>query len=338
MKLSISFKDYLGTYQNRRKFIHYQDILSLKKKGASLKSIEDKYLSKIPKSTLYFWYNGKRIPQAYQSFIEAKTKFLEEDIEHLAPIIGNLLGDGGISKEGYTHYCNTEDILIRYFKERMLVVFPNEKPCITKYKNATHLIYSPRVGRALWCLFGKFSYGTDTKNITTEIMQRSLNWKKQLLTAIYDDEGSSVKLRSGGYVSFKQKPKGIALFVQSVLAEYNIKSLLTDDNGKWMLRICSYRDMLKFKENVNFSEGYRKREKLDEILNSYKHPQFQTKEQILQILKQCPKTYREIAKETGLNSHVIYGHLHGWKKSGKKDGLIKMGYVLKTKEGIYTLS
>ena len=37
----------------------------------------------------------------------------------------------------------------------------------------------------------------------------------------------------------------------------------------YMVRICSYADMKRFGEIINFSEGYRKKAKLSVILESY---------------------------------------------------------------------
>lgn len=109
---------------------------------------------------------------------------------------------------------------------------------------------------------------------------------------------------------------------------YNI---IKDDNW-WILRITRYDDMLKFRNKVNFSKGYRKRYQLDRFIDSIKIPHFKTKHNILKILRKGPKTFDELSKKFKLNKMSVYGHLHGYKrsiKSNKKDnpGLIDMGLV-----------
>ncbi|MBU2589408.1 MAG: LAGLIDADG family homing endonuclease [Nanoarchaeota archaeon] len=334
MVLKINFKQYLKTYNTKlSKAIYYPKILRLKKKGLSLKSIENLYDNLIPKSTLYFWYTEKRIPRIFLSFLKAKKKFSKEDMQTFAHVIGNIIGDGGITNKGYTHYCNTEKFLIKKFKNNMERIFPEEKPCITNHKNATHLTYSPRVGRIIWCLFGKFSFGKDTKKITIGIISQPLKWKMKLLTSLYDDDGSAVKLKQGGYISLKQKLKGIILFVQITLAECNIKSMISYDQGKWLLRISSYKEMLKFKKEINFSKDYRKRERLDEILSTIKYPHFITKQKIVDFLKTGPKSFQNITEQFNLKRGTLHGHLRGWRKDSKEDGLIKNGIIIKIKAG-----
>lgn len=330
----IYFKDFAETYgKSHNPVLYYPTIMRLKKKRVSLNSVEKIYNGIIPKSTLYFWYNKQRIPAQFNSFLNAKKSFSEKEIGRMGELMGSILGDGGIINKGHVHYCNTEQFLINRFKANMLELFPKEVPCETKDDNAMHLVYSPRIGRVLWCLFDKFSYGKDTKIITSELNSMPLNWKIQVVRALYDDEGSAVRLKKGGYISFKQKSDSITKFVQDVLIECGIKSIITDYNRIHMIRICSYADMKRFSESINFSEGYRKRIKLSTILESYKYPQGDTKNRIMDILKCGPKTYHEIAKHFELNPKTIRGHIHGWNGGSQKESLIKQGLVKVLKQG-----
>ena len=270
MQERIYFADFAKTYgRNYRSIMHYPDVIRLKKRGISIISVEKMFKGIIPKSTLYFWYNEKRIPVQFSSFANSKKSFSGKEIGKMGELIGSILGDGGIISKGHVHYCNTEEFLINRFKANMLELFPEEVPCESKDKNAMHLIYSPRIGRVLWCLFGRFSCGKDTKIITDKINSMPLDWKIEVVRALYDDEGSAVKLKKGGYVSFKQKSQSITQFVQNVLAECKIRFITTEYKGMYMVRICSYADMKRFGEIINFSEGYRKKAKLSVILESY---------------------------------------------------------------------
>ena len=92
----------------------------------------------------------------FSSFANSKKSFSGKEIGKMGELIGSILGDGGIISKGHVHYCNTEEFLINRFKANMLELFPEEVPCESKDKNAMHLIYSPRIGRVLWCLLEDF--------------------------------------------------------------------------------------------------------------------------------------------------------------------------------------
>ncbi|MFA5888280.1 MAG: LAGLIDADG family homing endonuclease [Candidatus Nanoarchaeia archaeon] len=343
MRRRICFNDFAKTYGENHNFVkYYPAIIRLNKKGISLISVEKIYKGKIPKSTLYFWYNQKRVPVQFTSFVKAKKSFSEKEIDKMGELIGSIMGDGGIISKGHVHYCNTEQFLINRFKANMLELFPKETPCESKDNNAMHLIYSPRIGRVLWCLFGRFSYGKDTKNITSQINNQPLAWKIKAVQALYNDEGSVIMTKNNTkYISFKQKSTSVTDFVCSVLNECGIRYIRGNDDGKWMVRICGYENMLKFKERIGFSDGYRKAEKLNRLLNSINHPHFITKQKILEILKEGPKTYKDIAQSFILNPRTVRGHLHGWTKGSIKESLIKMGLVKAMKQGrkqVYSLA
>lgn len=260
----------------------------------------------------------------------------------LALAIGYIYGDGGIQNNGRVHYCNTEDFLVKEFTDTMNKVF-DVKPWIKREKNIIRVRYPVKIGRTLWKLFGKFSYGKDTKNITPEISEMSLEWKRKVLQAWFNDDGSVVNL-SPNYkaISIKQKLKPLIIFIKEVLEELNIKSQITEDNGKWLLRIFGYQNMIKFRDNVNFSKGYRKNKKLDETIESITRPHFIMKEKILNLLKNSPKTIKDISETLNTNRHVVYCHLHGWKRKNRKSaiGLLDLGLAKVKKDGrinIYTI-
>lgn len=262
--------------------------------------------------------------------------------EYSALIIGHILGDGGINSKGRVYYCNTEDFLIEEFVNSMSKQF-NVNPWIKKEKNINRVIYPVKVGRELWNLFGKFSFGKDTKIITNEINNLPLSFKVIILRAWFNDDGSVVNI-SKNYkaVAIHQKLKNLIIFIHNTLNDLGIKSRIMEDDKKWLLRITGYKDILKFKEEINFSAGYRKREQLNNMLESIIHPHFVTKMDILNFL-QSPKTLKEICEFLEMDRHVIYGHLHGWKRKNRKSslGLLENGFVKLNKRGrlnIYSLS
>jgi len=252
-------------------------------------------------------------------------------IDKLALVIGHIYGDGGITSKGRIHYCNSEDFFIKEFVSSMSKVF-EVKPWINKEPNVTRIKYRVEIGRVLWSIFGKFSSGKDTKIITKEIQNMPLKWKIKMLRAWFNDDGSVSKY---GVVAIKQKLKPLILFIKETLDELQIKSQIMEDHGKWLLRICGYENLVKFRDKINFSKGYRKAKALNEIINNIKNPHFQMKNRILELLKDSPKTRKELATSLKIELGTIYGHLHGWKRKIRKSnlGLIDLGLVKIKKEG-----
>ena len=119
MKLKIKYEDFVKAYPKKyRSAIFYPSFLKLKNKGLNLRKIKEKLGTKIPKSTIYSWFNGI-IPFPFKEFSRIKKEFDRDDLKKLAIIVGHILGDGGISKKKFLHYCNTEEFLINEFQNTM---------------------------------------------------------------------------------------------------------------------------------------------------------------------------------------------------------------------------
>lgn len=269
-------------------------------------------------------------------------KVNNEKNNYLAIALGHLYGDGGITAKGRVHYCNSEDFLVKEFIDSMK--FFKITLWIHRETNVVRIICPVSVGRKLWNLFGKFSFGKDTKIITKEIKNMPLKWKANMLQAWFNDDGSVVNYLSNyKVIAIKQKLKPLILFIKETLEELGINSKILNDDGKWLLRIMGYQNIKKFKEKINFSVGYRKNKQLPLLLQSIKKPHFITKNKILDSLKESPKTRKEIAKLLNMNSQVIYEHLHGRKRKIRKTNqeLIGLGSVKCKKDGrinIYSAS
>jgi predicted transcriptional regulator with HTH domain len=268
---------------------------------------------------------------------------INKNSKELASAIGHIFGDGGINSKGRVYYCNSEEFLIKEFVNCMSKIF-GIKPWIKKEKNITRVVYPVSAGRKLWDLFGKFSFGKDTKIITPLIKKMSLKWKVIMLQAWFNDDGSVVNIPPNyKVVAIHQKLKHLINFIEEVLNEFQIKSRVEEDNKKWLLRIFGYKDIVRFRDNINFSVDYRKREQLGKMIKTITHPHSIIKNKILELLKDSSKTTKEISQRLGMNRYVVYGHLHGWKRKNKKSnkGLIDLGLVKFEKESrknIYFLS
>lgn len=332
MSFKIKYEDFVKTYCKKyRSSIYYPKILEKYKQNKNIIKISKSF--DIPYQTVWRWVNNKSIPVPFVEYQKIKKEFNETEIKDLAIIIGHIFGDGGIISNGRVHYCNTEQFLINEFISQMSKIFEN-KPHIRKEAKITRVENSSLIGKTLWCIFGKFSFGKDTKIITLQIQKMSLKWKAKMLQAWFNDDGS---VPNYGVISIKQKLKPLILFIQDTLSELGIKSQISEDNGKWLLRICSYKYMQKFKEKIGFSEDYRKKQKLNELLEKIKFPHFKIKNKILKLLKESPKTRKELKKSLDIKEGTIYGHLHGWKRKSKTEktniGLIDMGFVEVKKRG-----
>jgi len=338
MKLKIRYEDFVGTYPLiYERALFYPRFLELRRKGIFLSKIKKLLSSQVPSHLLYRWYKGLDVPLPFKDFSKIKKEFDKKDLEKLAIIVDHVLGDGGISKRKILHYCNTEEFLIKEFQDAVKDVF-NIKP-MSKYKETSGIIrikYPRLISRVLLCLFGEFSLG-NKKRITPQIDRMPLWWKIKLIQAFFNDEGSVVDSKNYRAVSFKQKPKEIAEWVRKVLKQIGINPSLNFDGKCWQLRILNYMDLLKFRNKVNFSEGYRKRVQLNKLLQKIKYPQQKTKLEIIRLLKKKKRTKEELAKLLNLQPETIYGHLHGWKRKDKNrkstQGLVDLGVIKVIKAG-----
>lgn len=345
MELSISYKIFARQYPKKYKSgLFYLEFLRMRESGLSYNKIKNKLKDKIPESTIYLWFKNKNIPLPYKEFLKIKKEFYKDDLEYLAIIVGHVLGDGGISKKKILHYCNTEKFLIEGFQNSVKKLF-NLSPMYKKEESTgiIRLRYPRLISRILLSLFGEFSLAKGNKRITPEIDGMPIWWKVKLIQALYKDDGSVPE--SGYYkcVAFKQKNKNIILWVQKTLKELGIKSKLNRDSDKWHLRILNYLDIVKFKNEIGFSKGYRKQLHLEKIVEETESPHWKTKIEILELLKEGEKTRKDLSEHIDLDVGTIYGHLHGWKRNKKRSnpGLVSMDLVNVKKNGrknIYSLN
>lgn len=330
----IKYNDFVDSYSPIYKQAkHYPEVLKKSKKGWNTQKISEYF--KIPYQTIWKWKNRKSTPVPFVEYVKIKKQFSKEEIKNLAPVIGYIFGDGGILSNGVIYYCNTEFFLIKEFTSSMNKVF-DEKPSIREEKNVTRIKYPSKIGKSLWCIFGKFSSGKDTKIITKQIKEMPLKWKIKMLQTWFNDDGSVPKYK---VIAIKQKLKPLIDFIQKILSELDISSQVSEDGGRWHLRICGYKNMIKFKEKIDFSKNYRKSQRLNEVIESIKYPHSVTKDKILNLLNDSPKTRKDLQKLLSIKEGTIYGHLHGWKRKTKYKkttiGLIDLGIVkIKKQEGI----
>lgn len=339
MSYKIRYEDFVRTYSKTyHSAKYYPKVLQKFKQGWDVRKIS-KYF-RIPYQTVWKWVKKKSVPVPFVEYTKIKKEFSKKGINDLAPVLGHIFGDGGILNNGKIHYCNSEKFLIEEFITAVGNI-SKCKPLIRYESGVTRVKYPPRIGKTLWCLFGKFSSGKDTKRITPQIQNMPLNWKAKMLRTWFNDDGSVPNYK---VISIKQKLKPLIIFIQETLSRLDIKSIIGKDEGRWHLRICGYKNLIRFKEKIGFSKGYRKSRKLGEIIEKIKNPRSITKDKILDLLKESPKTRKELQKILDVESGTIYGHLHGWKRKSRTKkttvGLVDLGLVNLKKKGrinVYTI-
>lgn len=341
MGFKIEYEDFVKTYSiKHQSSIYYLKVLQKFEDGWDIKKISNYF--NISYFLIWRWVKKKSVPIPFVKYQKIKKEFDEKEINDLAPIIGHIFGDGGITNRGIIHYCNTEKFLIDEFISGISKVFNEPPRSIKEEIGITRVKYPTRIGKSLWCFFGKFSFGKDTKWIMPLIQDMPLEWRARMLRSWFNDDGSVPKY---GVVAIKQKLEPLIFFIQNTLLELGIKSIMSrDEETRRHLRICGYRDLVRFKERVNFLKGYRKSQKLSEIITK-KIPKLVTKEKILKLLNESPKTVKELSGFFDFKLNSLNGHLHGWKrKLGKKKstkGLVELGLVKVRKKGrinVYFLS
>lgn len=340
MELEVDYQDFIGYYKEVHQVaLFYPEVMRLKEEGLGFSGIKDKMGSKVPDSTLYFWLSETRTPLPFRHFEDIRTSFDSEAVKDLAMIVGHVLGDGGIGKDRYLRYCNTEKFLIREFQDAVKRVFRAERRCYKEPSGVMRLAYPQKFSAVLRSLFGNFAERKkegNNKRITDQIKKMPEAWKVRLIRSLYNDDGSVPKTEQ--YVSLKQTHKEIILWVQEVLENMGIHSGITKDGTEWLLRVTGHFDLLKFKNQIGFSPEYRKQTELRETIKEIKFPHWKTKREIAEVLRGNTKTRKEIAQEIDeVGKGGIRYHLHGSKvseDSGRKDipGLVDLGVVGVNKE------
>lgn len=333
--MKIDYQDFVEKYPRKYKASKfYLEFLKLKNRGLNAKKIKERLKSKVPESTIYFWFTGVK-PLTFKEFSKIKAEF-NEDSNQLATIVGHVLGDGGITKQKFLRYCNTEEFLINEFRHAMKKIF-NVEPsnCYTEASGITRLVYARLYSRALLCLFGEFSIGENTKRITPQIDKMPLRWKIKLISAWYDDDGSVPTTEKYKCIAFKQKDENLISWIQKTLKEADINSKLDKDGNQWHLRILNYLDMVKFKDRIGFSKGYRKQLHLEKLIGEVKFPHWKTKLKILELLKERPRRGRELTDILKIDRTVVWHHLFGGRHKERVNtpGLIDICMVSVKQDG-----
>lgn len=199
----------------------------------------------------------------------------------LARIVGNLMGDGCVTKR-YFRYSNKDIVLLDNFKINLLNLFPNIHFIEGRVNSGTPFVQvqNKKLINFLFKLCGSFK----SENLRFPNFLRTNEMKREFLKAIFDDEGC-VALRifkkTGEFsrnLDIGSKSKEFLEDIKGILEEdFKIKSnkmypCKRNLNGKefitWRLSITGKENFVSFRDKICFTSPT-KIKKLEEMINSY---------------------------------------------------------------------
>lgn len=223
--------------------------------------------------------------------------------ERLGSIIGHILGDGSIDKRFHRlFYSNSNIELLKEFRSHMKQIFGREPfiwvqkkndfikktEWLKKVKNLNEVPIGHNVGLfypkicsdILYVLFDKFAEGKN-KKITNQIFNTNLDFKKGLVRAFFDDEGS---VRADNRtVRFHQDNKELLYQMRLLIHEFGIST--------HTIKYYVKRDKPRHYFNINgFREYYNFYHKIG-CISSKKNQQFQLLINQVQNSKYFKKKY-----------------------------------------------
>jgi len=204
-----------------------------------------------------------------------------EKMKVLARVLAHLMGDGCVG-ERYFAYYNKEDFLLDNYQKDILELFGDIHIITGKMNSGVKLIQNQdkEILNFLKSLVNDFR----SFSLKFPSFLDLMDYKKEFLKAIYDDEGTA------GFRIFRKTnefKRNLTIASKSRKFMEDIKRILEEDfdvkcnrigsfrknlNGKefitWQLSITGKENFIKFRDKINFSLP-RKKEKLDLMINSY---------------------------------------------------------------------
>lgn len=219
-------------------------------------------------------------------------------------LIAHMLGDGcvTVNKYGYYNfqYYNQNKKLIEMFRDDARKVFGNLHIHEAVNKRTPYLFLPAPV--AIIFLYMVKDFHSKTSSLPGCIKNADLEFKKEFLKAIFDDEASVRKYDRR--IEFALANKKLVNEIKLLIEAFGIKTTKvyerTDKNGKFKayFYIRNYHNTSKFYSEIGFYHPDKKGS-LEEIVKfpgrkSYAHGE--TKEIILNILGKTPSSVFELSK------------------------------------------
>lgn len=205
--------------------------------------------------------------------------------EKIGSIIGHILGDGSIDKRFHSlFYSNSNIELLNEFSKNMEELFgiaprvwvqqkstfEGKTKWLKKIKNlnkipkghSVGLFYTKICSDILYALFGRFAEGKN-KKITHQIINLNRDFKKGLIRAFFDDEGS---IRADSHmVRFHQDNKELLEKIRLLLKDlgikpHEIKSYIKRNKSRYYFNICGFKEYYRFYHLIGCTSSKKKKE------------------------------------------------------------------------------
>ncbi len=251
------------------------------------KTIPFSKLLKIVKLSNYSWEETCKNLVSIKAGIrkgEVNPKFPINIDYKLGSIVGHILGDGSIDKRFHSvFYSNSNKELLIEFSTYMEEIFGikpriwvQDAPNYGKTKwlkrvinfeeipegHNVGLFYPKICADILYSIFERFAEGKN-KKITDRVKGLNLDFKKGLIKAFFDDEGS---VNSNNYsVRFHQDRKDMLEDLINILKEFNIKSNPVRSYSKknklrYYFNITGFKEYSQFYELIGCTSSKKKNE------------------------------------------------------------------------------
>jgi len=233
--------------------------------------------------------------------------------KNLGSVIGHILGDGSIDGR-YTQpfYSNQNKRLLEEFlisMQKSLGVMPRiwiqeangfnlKNPWIRRVSSIDEipdgmqagLFYPTISGIVLHAIFGKFAIG-ERKKITPQIKNSNIEFKKSLIRAFFDDEGTVQPEEIGVFQDNKKLLEDIRkMLIELGIVPNKVTSYLKGNKKHYKFTITGYYNFLKFAKTIGFTSAQKQSKLLENITRINKRRSFklrknEARNNILLILK-----------------------------------------------------
>lgn len=317
----------------------YNQVTQLRKEGLTFQKIAE--IIGVSHATAILWVNTHRKPRCI--YAKSMQRKLPESAKKLSPelayIYGVLIGDGSLElSHSYRVNLNVNDKDFAYAFAEALKKWSNLKPTINKRKvfgnhqtkygdwirtdNIQHVV---RLGskQAVEFLLSNVECRTYDWQVPKSVLDsKNEIIKGNFLKGFYDSEGSVIYDKK-----YNNKRIDLMIFkttgikdIQMILSELGIKSILKNEkHGMCLLRIIGKNNLRLFLDKINFTI-FRKRNTLEKALNSYIRDAYdgeKVRKDILNSIKNHPKTIREISSLVGKHFNTVNYHLKNLKRMRK---------------------
>lgn len=268
---------------------------------AGYRNVHFSKLIKIVNLSNYKWKDIERNLKSIKAGIrrgEISAKFPIRIDKKMGSMVGHILGDGSIDKRFHSlFYSNSNTELLKEFRNFMKEIFGVEPRIWIQMKrrfeektrwlkkvsklndipqgHSVGLFYPKICSDILYTIFGTFAKGKN-KKITNQIKNSNLEFKRGLVRAFFDDEGS---VRADNHtVRFHQDNKEllerIRLLIKDIgINSHEIKSYLKRNKPRYYFNINGFKEYYQFYHLIGCTSSKKKKE-FESLINKVKNSRY----------------------------------------------------------------